>query len=84
MEGNETKNKDLLPVVKRMKLQSNPTGFQQLSKNKLNKYGLLNSYSTGKMAASFTSTVMTPVFKDELQPFTDQQIREEKWKLVKG
>merc|ERR1712228_355263 len=56
----------------------------KLIKNKANKLGLNNAYYTGRMAASFTSTAMTPVFKDELQPYTEAQIREEKWRNVKG
>ena len=56
----------------------------KLTKNKVNELGLYNKYTTGRMAASFTSTAMAPVFKDEFQPYTEQQIREEKWRNVKG
>lgn len=56
----------------------------KLTKNKANALGLYNRYTTGRMAASFTSTAMAPVFKDEFQPFTEQQVREERWRNIKG
>ena len=71
------------PSKKKMKLSSMSSG-DKLKKNKSNDLGLYNKYTTGKMAASFTSTAMTPVFKDEFQPFTEEQIRQEKWRNVKG
>eukprot|EP01084_Bolivina_argentea_P250149 419039_1 len=69
------------PPTKKIKL-SGPN--ETLTKNKDNKYGLYNKYTTGKMAASFTSTAMTPIYKDELQPMTEEQVRKEKWRNVKG
>eukprot|EP01084_Bolivina_argentea_P231495 390381_1 len=68
------------PAAKKIKL-SQPS---KLPKNKVNDYGLYNKYTTGRMAASFTSTAMTPVFQDEFQPYTEEQIRQEKWRNVKG
>eukprot|EP00484_Ammonia_sp_Unknown_P010398 CAMPEP_0197076744 /NCGR_PEP_ID=MMETSP1384-20130603/212269_1 /TAXON_ID=29189 /ORGANISM="Ammonia sp." /LENGTH=593 /DNA_ID=CAMNT_0042515603 /DNA_START=15 /DNA_END=1796 /DNA_ORIENTATION=- len=71
------------PPSKKMKLSSSSNG-DRLAKNKPNEYGLYNNYTTGRMAASFTSTMMTPVFKDEFQPYTEEQIRAEIWRNVKG
>ena len=76
----EAENDKKGPPKKKMKLHSG----DKLTKNKANKLGLTNVYSTGAMAASFTSTAMTPIFKDELQPYTEAQVREEKWRNVKG
>jgi len=45
---------------------------------------LRNVYTSGRMAASFTSTVMEPVLHDELTPMSEEQIRQERWRNVKG
>lgn len=79
----QTENDKQGPSKKKIKLSSMSSG-DKLKTNKTNDLGLYNTYTTGKMAASFTSTAMTPVFKDELQPLTEEQIRKEKWRNVKG
>eukprot|EP00471_Norrisiella_sphaerica_P006896 CAMPEP_0184484180 /NCGR_PEP_ID=MMETSP0113_2-20130426/5897_1 /TAXON_ID=91329 /ORGANISM="Norrisiella sphaerica, Strain BC52" /LENGTH=526 /DNA_ID=CAMNT_0026865037 /DNA_START=28 /DNA_END=1608 /DNA_ORIENTATION=+ len=44
----------------------------------------MSKYTSGACSGSFTSTAMTPITQNQIRPMTDDEIREERYKEMKG
>ena len=77
-------NQDKKDEKKEDKLEDVPLKLEMKEYKDGSELGLYNEYTTGNMAASFTSTLMTRVVTDKHVPYTAEQVRQEIWRNVKG